>query len=69
MLDPFGNEVNAHWNEEEPDGSMCCECGNRCYLKQYRVLMFYPGNPEPAWVGRYCQTCRDLHNDGEDWKK
>jgi hypothetical protein len=50
--------ISVHWLEESPDGSACVLCGDRCYLKQYRLWAFIDGRREQRgeWVA--CDSCK-----------
>ena len=32
-------DVNIYWDRDEPDGSECICCGDRCYLSMWRLVV------------------------------
>ncbi|QDV86949.1 hypothetical protein [Planctomycetes bacterium TBK1r] len=58
--------VDFRWDQDDPDGSECCGCGDRCYLQMTR--MFFCVNDSGQWLPTevvVCLACSDVLEDGE----
>lgn len=56
--------LETSWVAIDPDGSLCCGCGDVCFLYQWQFTLFMDG---VATAGNWnlCASCYEVLQDNE----
>jgi hypothetical protein len=65
--------VKIGWEEVEPDGSKCFDCGDACYLSMVQAYYQIEGQDKEFVNAVLCGGCDEMRREpddaGEEWKQ
>lgn len=59
-------KLRTRWFQVEPDGSECFNCGDKCLLDMYELMVSIDGKPFERLdnsVAKVCQSCIGVISD------